>query len=232
MNTSDLSVILSIIVLEGLLSVDNALVNASLASSLPRGEQKKAIRFGIGAGAILRLVALLFASLIIRFPVVKIIGAGYLVYLMVKHLCFASNGKGHGVAKTNLKSVIGSIALADIAFSLDNVVAAVGMSPKITVVVIGVMAGIVTMIFATQLVVIIMRRYPMLEKTAYAIVGFVGMSIFSEEIIHFNIGESARFTCIICAVLATACVEETRIFTQKKYQTGEYRVRNNVALSQ
>ena len=220
MNASDISVIFSIIILEGLLSVDNALVNASLASSLPRGEQKKAIRFGILAGAVLRLGALFGVSYIVRFPVLKIAGAGYLVYLMVSHLCFAPKGNAHGGTKAGkLGNVVKSIALADIAFSVDNVVAAVGMSPKFWVVVTGVMAGIVAMMFATQLVVILMRRYPMLEKTAYIIVGFVGLSIFSEEIAHYNIGEASRFVSIIGAVLGTITVEEIKkMYANRKVQ--------------
>lgn len=215
MNLSDLSMVSSIVVLEGLLSVDNALVNAGLASSLPREEQKKAIRFGIVAGALFRLVALCCCAVVIRYPFVKLAGAAYLVYLMVKHLCFARNGTGCGQSKCSLRSVIMSIAFADIAFSLDNVVAAVGMSPKMPVVIIGVMAGIVTMMFATELVVILMRRYPLLEKTAYAIVGFIGIAIFSEELAHISVTDSGKFFCILGAVFATILWEEFRGASRK-----------------
>lgn len=94
MNMSDLSVVFSIILMEGLLSVDNALVNASLAAKLPRGEQKRALCLGIGAGALMRLVALALAAWVIRYPAVKLIGAGYLVGLAVQHLCFKHGGNG------------------------------------------------------------------------------------------------------------------------------------------
>ncbi len=223
MNMSDLSVVFSIIMMEGLLSVDNALVNASLAAKLPREKQRRALCLGIGAGALMRLVALALVAWVIKYPAVKLIGAGYLVGLAVQHLCFKHGGNG-ATKKSgeNFKGVVASIMLADIAFSLDNVVAAVGMSPKFPVVVIGVVAGIIVMLFATQIVAVLMRRYPFLERTAYAIVGFVGATIISEHF-HHGISESTRFLIIIGAVIGTAYVEEVRIFTQKKYKTGPYR---------
>lgn len=227
MNMSDLSVVLSIVMMEGLLSVDNALVNASLAAKLPRGEQKKALCLGIGAGAILRLVALALAAWVIKYPAVKLIGAGYLVALAVQHLCFKHGGNGATrKGGESFKGVVASIMFADIAFSLDNVVAAVGMSPKFPIVVTGVLAGIAVMLFATQIIAMLMRRYPLLERTAYAIVGFVGATIISG---HFGaeMSEETRLLLIMAAVIGTAYLEEGRIFTQKKYKTGAYRENAN-----
>lgn len=120
--------------------------------------------------------------------------------------------------------------LADIAFSLDNVVAAVGMSPKFPIVVIGVVAGIIVMLFATQIIACLMRRYPLLERTAYGIVGFVGATIIAEHF-HHGVSETLRFLIIIGAVIGTAYVEEVRIFTQKKYKTGKFAVVQNVVHS-
>ena len=211
MNFSDLSVIMSIVVLEGLLSVDNALVNASLAAKLPKVLQKKALCLGIGAGAVMRLGALFGVSLIIAFPAVKLIGAGYLVALAVQHLCFKKHGGNGSVKKSggeiSFSGVVTNIMLADLAFSLDNVVAAVGMSPKFPIVVTGVMAGIVVMLFATQLVAILMRRYPLLERTAYGIVGFVGATIIAEHF-HVGVSEMVRFLVIIGAVIGSVVYEE------------------------
>ena len=224
MNMSNLSVVLSIVLMEGLLSVDNALVNASLAAKLPRGEQKRALCLGIGAGAILRFMALALAAWVIRYPAVKLIGAGYLVALAVQHLCFKHGGNGATrKGGESFRGVVASIMLADIAFSLDNVVAAVGMSPKFPIVVTGVLAGILVMLFATQIIAMLMRRYPLLERTAYVIVGFVGATIisahFGAEMLEIN-----RFLLIIAAVLWTVAVEENKVWTQKKYKTGPYQV--------
>lgn len=210
--TGDIGIILSIALLEGLLSVDNALVNASLAQGLPHAKERKmAIKIGIGLGALLRLVALFSATLIIQNPWIKLLGAGYLVFLAVKHLFFHSaEGGGDSEHGKHAKfwPVVRAIALADMAFSIDNVVAAVGMSPKFSIVVIGVLCGIVTMVFATQLMAVLIGRYPLLEKTAYAIVGFVGCSIFAEDLLHWHIDEMCKFLVIIGSVVGTIFYQE------------------------
>lgn len=195
--------------------MDNALVNASLASKLPRGQDRKALIIGIAAGAIMRLIALFLAAVIMKYAAVKLIGAGYLVAIAVQHLCFRrqdgnGNGKSNGTGAT-FSGVVTNIMLADIAFSLDNVVAAVGMSPKFPVVVVGVVAGIVVMLFATQLVAILMRRYPSLEKTAYGIVGFVGATIITGYF-YEEVPEMIRFSIIIGAVICTVIIEELHRF--------------------
>jgi YkoY family integral membrane protein len=221
MDSGDISIIFSIVLLEGLLSVDNALVNASLASGLAYSDQKKAIRFGIFAGAALRLVALFFAAAIIRFPIVKTAGAAYLIYLMVKNLFFSTKGDhDHKTSPGELRHVIVAIAFADIAFSIDNVVAAVGMSPKFSVVVIGVFAGIATMMFATQLMVLLIRRYKLLEKSAYLIVGVVGLFIMFEELFNFSLDQMYRFYIVMALIVGTLCIEEYRIFRRKRRKSS------------
>ncbi len=210
----DIQAIITIIFLEGLLSVDNALVNASIANKLPEHRRKKAIMFGIGAGAILRVVALLGASFIIKHEWARLLGGSYLIYLGIKHLFFDHPQKDDNLGqsgKDRFFDVIIAIAFADIAFSLDNVIAAVGMSSKFYIVLIGVLAGIVAMLFATQLIAKLIRRYPLLEKTAYLIVGFIGLTIFAEIIFNFPIDETRKFLAVISAIAITIAIEESRI---------------------
>src|SRR4051794_29629685 len=83
-----LPVIVSLIVIEGLLSVDNALAIAALASHLPRRQQKLALQLGIVGAYLFRWIVLGFVSLIIANPWLKLLGAAYLIYLMASHLTF------------------------------------------------------------------------------------------------------------------------------------------------
>lgn len=76
-----LSIIISLLIIEVLLSVDNALVNATLAESLPEEKRKKALRIGITLGAVFRIVALFLAALIIQNMWLKVLGGLYLVYI-------------------------------------------------------------------------------------------------------------------------------------------------------
>ncbi len=198
-----LSTIFSIAILELMLSVDNALVNASLAEDLPPHLQKKAIYGGIAIGALFRVVCLFLASIIIQNPIIKVIGGMYLIYLAYSHF-FRSNKESKELRKhPHFGRVIGQIAVADLVFSIDNVVGAVGISDNFKYVVFGVMVGIITMIFVTPLMLGLMNRSPSLIKTAYGIIAYVGISILLSASLNVHVPEIITFILIIIAVGVT-----------------------------
>jgi predicted tellurium resistance membrane protein TerC len=185
-----LSTILSITVLELMLSVDNALVNASLAEELPPKLQKKAIYFGIGAGAVLRIICLFLATIILE-------------NIAFSHF-FRSKSEEKELRKhPHFYKVIGEIALADLVFSIDNVVGAVGISSHFSYVVFGVLIGITTMLFVTPIMLTLMNKSPNLIKTAYGVIGYVGLSILIDAFLHFHIPEIITFVLILTAITAT-----------------------------
>lgn len=202
-----LPTIISLAMIEVLLSVDNALVNASIAEPLPAKERKLAIRLGILGGAALRLVALFFATLIIQNKWVLIIGGIYLVYLAVDHLIIKKADDGHAIKyQTTLGAVIMQIILADAIFSIDNVVSAVGLSHNYYVVVSGVIVGIVSMLFITNLISGIIHKHPPLKKAAYVVVGVIGVILLLETVFNLHIGEVVKFIIIISIILTAYIV--------------------------
>ena len=187
--SSELPIIFSIMIIDGILSVDNAVVNAAIAKDLPPKEQRLAIIFGLGAGAVLRIIALLMVGFILRFPELKILGACYLGWLCINY--FFLKGEDHEAAKpaqAQFRSAVIAIGLADIAFSIDNVVASVGMSDFIMVVIIGVLSSIVVMMFATQIVLVLLKRYPSLEHAAFGLIGLIAVSVVIEDL-HALLGK-------------------------------------------
>src|ERR671914_1812568 len=82
---SDLLTVALLVVLEGLLSADNALVLAILVLGLPRHQQRKALRYGILGAFGFRFLATVFAAYMIGLAWVKLLGALYLLYLPIKH---------------------------------------------------------------------------------------------------------------------------------------------------
>lgn len=90
----DLAVIGLLIVLEGVLSIDNALVLGLLAKKLPKYLQGKALTYGLVGAFVFRLIAIGTASLLLKWWVVKLLGGGYLVYIAVKHLLFEKKQEG------------------------------------------------------------------------------------------------------------------------------------------
>src|SRR3954449_11926314 len=93
-----LGTVLILVFLEGLLSADNALVLAVMVRHLPREQQKRALRYGIIGAFGFRLIAVLFASTLLRYWIFKVVGGVYLLYLAISHLVFG-DGDGEGGTK-------------------------------------------------------------------------------------------------------------------------------------
>lgn len=208
---SFLSVILSLLVLEILLSVDNALVNVSIARSLPPDKRASALRLGILLGAVFRVVALLLATLIINNVWLRVAGALYLVFLMFNHLGQQKEDK-HTEHKRirSYKKVIMHIAFADIVFSIDNVVSAIGLSSNIVYIISGVLIGIASILLMSKYLVKILDSYPRLANTGYVIVGFIGVVMLLEELGHWSVSSSSKFIVIVVMALFTIWYERSK----------------------
>jgi YkoY family integral membrane protein len=193
-----LPIIASLFIIEVLLSVDNALVNATLAESLPEEKRRKALRIGILLGALFRVIALLLAALIIQNIWIKILGGLYLVYLAIDHLGRVVTEEGKEIkAKPTYRGVIFQIALADIVFSLDNVISAVSFSNNIYIVILGVSIGVVSMLFITPILSRLIHKYKGMPQAAYAIVGLVGVALLIETLSEIHISEFTKFAVVL-----------------------------------
>jgi YkoY family integral membrane protein len=89
----DLAVIGLLIVLEGVLSIDNALVLGLLAKRLPKHQQKKALTYGLVGAFVFRLLAIATAAYLLQWRIVKLFGGGYLLYVALKHFVFERHEK-------------------------------------------------------------------------------------------------------------------------------------------
>src|SRR5690349_16706613 len=87
----DLGIIGLLVLLEGALSIDNALVLGLLAKRLPKEQQRKALTYGLVGAFVFRFIAVFMASLLLEWRVVKLLGGGYLVYIAIKHLFFEAH---------------------------------------------------------------------------------------------------------------------------------------------
>ncbi|MEG7380710.1 hypothetical protein V5785_15540 [Bacillus subtilis] len=225
--------LLILIGLEGLLSADNALVLAVIAKHLPDDQKKKAINYGIIMAFAFRFAALFAISFIANVWQIQAIGAAYLLYLGLKHVVKARFGKKneniHEEAKEEAAGkgfwpTVGKIALADLAFAIDSILAAVALalglpeSPlddfggmdggQFIVVVLGGIAGLILIKFAATWFVKLLNQRPALETTAYAIVAWVGVKLVVITLAHEDIGildhhfpHSTTWTLIFYGVL-------------------------------
>jgi tellurite resistance protein TerC len=182
-----LPVIVSLILIEGLLSVDNALAIAAMARHLPKPQQEIALRLGIFGAYFFRGICMGLAAWIIENPWLKIGGAVYLIYLMCKHFAACNSEEEAGanpsvgdVAARGLVATIVAIEVMDLSLSVDNVVAAVAMSPELWVVCSGVFIGILALRFVAGACIKLIERFPILEHVAFLLIGYVGFILCFE----------------------------------------------------
>jgi len=204
-------IILSLVVIEGLLSVDNALAIAAMASELPEKQRRLALRLGIIGAYAFRALALAFVGWIISNPWVKIIGAAYLIYLMCAHLTKNEKGKAQigPQKKAGLWMTVFSIELMDLSLSVDNVVAAVALSSKLWLVCTGVFIGILALRFLAGACIGLMKKYPVLSSTAFLLVGYVGLLLLFEMALGHEVGPLGKFAGISAIVFATILYERS-----------------------
>ena len=199
-------IIISLVVIEGLLSVDNALAIAAMASHLPAAQQQKALRYGIIGAYVFRGLTLFIAAWIASNPWIKFLGAAYLIYLMCANLTADEGEQDEAAAALRKRSfwmTVLQIEIMDLSLSIDNVVAAVALSPRLWIVITGVFIGILALRFLAGLCIKLIERYPILGKTAFLLVGYVGVILLVELLTHHGIGSVGKFVGIILIVAAT-----------------------------
>ncbi|MFZ5807586.1 MAG: TerC family protein [Verrucomicrobiota bacterium] len=213
-------IILSLIVIEGLLSVDNALAIAAMVTHLPKKQRFLAVRLGILGAYVFRIIALLLANWIIANTWIKVLGALYLIWLMVSHIFFEA--EQHDADDKKKKKKMGlwltviHVELMDLSLSLDNVITAVAMSPKLWVVITGVLIGIAVLRIAAGFCIGIVEKYPILKKTAFLLVGFVGGILLFEIFTGTHVGSIKKFIGIVFIVAITLAYDKIKKRWTKK----------------
>jgi YkoY family integral membrane protein len=194
-HVSDLLTIGLLVILEGLLSADNALVLAILVLGLPRAEQRKALRYGIIGAFAFRTLATVFAAFMIRLSWVKLLGALYLLYLPYKH--FWSGGDADERRKPKVATpwfglsafwaTVVKVELTDIVFAIDSILVAVAMSNKLWVIVTGGILGIIAMRMLIGQLLTVVQRYPALVDGAFVIIAWVGVKLLVEYLHQLHV---------------------------------------------
>lgn len=197
---ASLAIIGNLIIIESLLSVDNAAVLATMVRDLPQNQRAKALKYGIWGAYFFRGIAMIFAAFLIKIWWLKPIGGLYLLYLVYDwYKGKQTETKEDDVVDKNsnwlYRVTVGSLGnfwatvclveLMDIAFSIDNVFAAVAFTPNIILVCIGVFIGILAMRFIAQWFVKLMEKYAFLETAAFIVIGILGLKLLLSLYEHF-----------------------------------------------
>ena len=188
-------VLIVLIVLEGLLAADNAVVMAVMVKHLPRLQQKKALFYGLLGAFVFRFAALFMITFLVNIWQIQALGAAYLLFISIKSIYDQRKPEDHHMKKVRRKKsgfwmTVVKVELADIAFALDSMLAAVALAvtlPEIgdfhiggingaqfSVMLLGGLIGLVIMRFAARQFVVLLEKFPSLETAAFLIVGWVG----------------------------------------------------------
>jgi YkoY family integral membrane protein len=197
---SSLAIIGNLIIIESLLSVDNAAVLATMVMDLPKEQRGKALKYGIWGAYFFRGLAMIFAAVLIKIWWLKPLGGLYLLYLVYDWYKGKQDtaDEEESIDKTNnwlYKATVGAIGsfwatvciveLMDMAFSIDNVFAAVAFTPNIILVCTGVFIGIFAMRFIAQWFVKLMEKYIFLETSAFIVIGILGIKLVLSLFEHY-----------------------------------------------
>jgi YkoY family integral membrane protein len=194
-----LALVGNLVIIESLLSVDNAAVLATMVGDLAPDQRKKALRYGIFGAYIFRGLCILFASYLIEFWFLKPLGGLYLLYLVWDHFRAGPPHEEEHIEKSQswiyrrtlglfgkFWATVALIELMDLAFSIDNVFAVVAFTNNLVIICAGVFIGILAMRLVAQAFVLLMGKYPFLETAAFVIIGILGLKLLLSLFEHFQ----------------------------------------------
>lgn len=241
-------VLLVLIALEGLLAADNAVVMAVMVKHLPKAQRQKALFYGLAGAFLFRFAALFMITLLVDVWQIQALGAAYLLFIAFKHIYDQRKGKEHTVEPEATKGsgfwmTVLKVELADIAFAVDSMLAAVALAitlphlgnvdiggingGQFAVMLAGGLMGVIIMRFAAHKFVKLLENYPQLETTAFIIVGWVGVKLTVLTLGHEKLGflphdfaHSTTWKLIFWAVLLGIVVVGALVSIKEKRRLG------------
>ena len=223
-------IILQLIFLEGILSIDNAAVIGALVSPLPNDEEvpwpgkltwlgkalhpilgfqrMAALRVGLLGAYVGRGAMLFFTSFLIHNSWIKLVGAAYLIHLAFDNLDDMAmggdeNGEVSPIEARSFWATVLTVEIMDLVFSIDNVVAAVSLSDKLWVVMLGVGIGILTMRYAAGIFSYAVEKEPILKQAAYILVLNIGVELILSQVWKIEIPDLLRFGISVATIVLT-----------------------------
>lgn len=204
----------SLIILEGLLSADNALVLAVMVKHLPKEKRRKALTYGLLGAYFFRFVFIGIGVFLVKFWWIKLIGAAYLLWLVVKHFWLGEeDDDADGIKKDSFMTrifgifwtTVITVELMDLAFSVDSILAAFAVSEEVWILFLGGALGIIMMRTVASIFLLLIERVPELEHTAFVLIAIIGLKM-GASVFGFELHHLVFFGILIAAFLITFVV--------------------------
>jgi len=178
--------LLVLVALEAVLSADNAVALASISQGLADDKlRRQALNIGLILAYILRMTLILAATWVVRYWQFQVLGAAYLLWLVFQYFSSKTDADGehHGPKFTSVWQAIPTIAITDLAFSLDSVATAIAVSTDTWLVISGATIGIIILRFMAGLFIRWLDEYTHLEDAGYITVGLVGIKLLVRAVL-------------------------------------------------
>lgn len=215
-------------ILEIVLGIDNIIFLSLVVAKLPKEQQQRARRLGLGAAMLMRLALLASIAWVIRLTtplftilgneisardLILLLGGLFLIWKASKEIHESIEGEEEGL-KTNVHSFFGAIVqimLLDIIFSLDSVITAVGLSDHLFIMMAAVVMAVGVMMFAARAIGDFVDRHPSVKMLALAFLLLVGFTLILES---FDIHVPKGY--IYFAMFFSIAVESLNLIRNKK----------------
>jgi YjbE family integral membrane protein len=199
--------VFKIIMIDLLLSGDNAVVIALACRNLPEAQRKKGILFGVGGAIGLRIVLTFFAVSLLSLPYLKLVGAFLLLWIGIKLILPEEEHDASNIkADTRLIGAIKTIIIADFVMSLDNVLGvAAAAKGNVALLIFGLLISIPLIAWSSQLVLKLIDRFPFIIYAGGALLGYVAGEMLVSEALFASMVEARHYLHwlipVLCAVL-------------------------------
>lgn len=211
--------LLQIIIVNLVLSGDNAVVIALACRNLKPELQRKAVFWGSAGAIVLRIVLTFIAIWLLQIPMVQVVGGLLLIWIAIK-LLKGEEEDSHISSGSNMVEALKTIVFADLIMSLDNVIAVAGAANgNLLLVIIGLAISIPLIIWGSQLLMKLMNRFPIIVLLGAALLGYTaGEMIVGDKLVGDWIEETLPLLHIVVPVALALVVIAVGNYLKRKAQ--------------
>lgn len=214
--------LLSIVLIDLILAGDNAVVIAMAVRSLPADKRRKGIYLGAGAAVILRVACTFFVSQMLQINFIKLVGGALILWIAVKLFMEGAPEESHDSEAATIGQAVKIIVVADITMSLDNMLAVGGASHgNLFLLLFGLMLSIPLVVLTSNLLSMLMDRYPIIVYIGAAVLGRVGGEMLMTDPVTVKYLAPGKYTQYgVEAVLAVGVIVVGKLLMKWKIRAA------------
>lgn len=222
MSMEFLVALMQIMMVNIVLSGDNAVVIALAARNLPAKQQKVAVLWGSGGAIILRVILTIVAVYLLQIPFLQAAGALLLIWIAIQLLTEEDEGEGEHHAHDNLFGAVKTILIADVVMSLDNTLAIAGVAKgDWTLLITGLVLSIPLIVFGSTIIMKMIERFPVIVYIGAGLIAYTaGEMIDADKAVQPYLPHVFHGTPYLGILLVIGVVGYGWWYNKKKHRTA------------